>query len=365
MRFYKKIIFLFSLLLIFLMVPCCEAMAAGQAMTHELMEEAVSLGLSPADPITGRAVSSLLGAPLSDDDKPADLEELCVLLCSYLEEKELVLPAMRTDVPTLPRPSRIHRDEITVLYQSGLLGEELSSDKLKETIPLARGCLLLSAFLSAAEPADHFQPVSSLKEESGIELDSLQDTLFLGHSNVLGMARCTDSPITFAASNGVKVSEFLHTQLTVVNPNRQSYAENLLREKSYKKVYIMLGTNDLGRHPEALCAFDLHFRELIELVRSCQPKAELCLVGITPLKFSEPSLVQFRQGVVRTYNQTIKSLSRDMNTAYLDTYTPMAAPSGYNRRDLAKWDGVHYQAEGYERLLQLICSHPLPSEGGV
>ena len=360
MRFYKKIYLPFVLLLFFLLFPMCEAKALDPAVTHDFLGKAARLGLSPADALSGNQLSALLDTPLSAKDSPLTLDEFCVLLCSYREEKELLLPARITTEPDIPRGTISHWHQVIDIYESGILGDRLSYEDVHQTVSAARGCLLLSAFLSATVPPDPFQPVSSLKVESETAPDSLAHTLFLGHSNALALGRYTSSPMTFAASNGVNVSAFLSMRLTQIPSNEKDYAENILREQPYEKVYIMLGTNDLVHGIEGLDDFSRCLREIIALVQHCQPGAGLCLVGVTPLMFSEPFRIQFRQDMIRAYNQSLKSLSRELGLAYLDMFTPLAAPDGYNRPELSKEDGIHYKNEGYALILNEICSHPLP-----
>jgi len=357
--FQKRILIQLSLLVLVILSPLCIAKANTSDYYHELVEKAEELELSPTDRLSGKTVSALLGVSLSADSSALTLENLCVLMQKYLDKQALLLPALHDRSPDISYTMIGHLSDVTAIYQSGVLGEKLTYKDVSKKVTVGQGCVLLSRFLSALVAPDHFQPVSSLKEDTGAQLESLEHTLFLGHSNALALYRYTDTPMCYGALNGVTVENFLKVNLTVLPEESVKNVKTILARDSYEKVYIMLGTNDLVHGTENLGVYSDCLAEIVALIRTYQPDAKLCLVGITPLKLSFPYRVEFRQEIIRAYNQTQKSLSRDLNISYLDVFTPLASPSGYNRPELAMEDGIHFKKAGYDILLRQLITHPL------
>ncbi len=346
------------LLILFLLFPPLSVRAESQREFHALSEKARLSGASPEDHITGRSLSALLDYPLSDENEALTLYELCDLMRDYLVSKDLTLPSC-FPLSSEATAENSYNAAVSFLLEGEVLGTPPTDRELSQPVTLARACLILSRLLARACPMDLGQPVSSVekKEEAGAEV--LQGALMLGHSNAIGLGLMTQSPMAYAAQNGISAVNFLSADDLYYSKGSGGSAADILRSGQYAAVYIMLGTNDLTSGV-SMEEYRSHLGNIIELAAYYQPQAKLCLIGISPLGFSPETVSPENSPAnILAYNRIQKSLSRDHGIAYLDIFTPLASHTGYNRADLARRDGIHYQESGYELILSILCSHPL------
>ena len=351
MHFRKKL-FCPVLLLCLLTVFPQRARASSQDNYHTLCQRATLSGASPTDALTGRDVANLLARPLSDSDEPLTLSGLCTLMRAYLHGEKLVLPPLRDD------PCPLGTDaNMVYCYQGGVLSGSMDP---KVPLPLGQGCMILSRLLDHAQAPDYDQPVSSLREDAESDVDTLENTLIMGHSNVVGLYLTVDSPLAYAAKDAVSTYDYLSQSDLIFDWGRVGSAKEALQAKQYTNVYIMLGTNDCMWYYAGIPDYRRQLAEIIDLVRFYQPEAKLCLIGISPIGFSDILVrEELRPDVIRAYNQVQKSLSRDHSIHYLDFYSFLADENGYNYREITRNDGIHYTVEGYQYILREIYTHPL------
>ncbi len=355
----KRFFFLSALLAAFLMTPLFHAAAASQSDFHELLQRSMSSGAAPSEVLTGQAVSGLLSYPLSDSTSALTLCELCSLMRTYLHENTLILPRLSDETLSLPWDTP-HRAELEYCYQGGILGELPTQQSAYSTLSLGQGCLILTNLLSHAQAPDHQMPTSSLRSNASASIDTLDQALMMGHSNVVGFYLTVQSPLSYAARDGLSTYDYLLCSDLIIPGGRYGSALDALKFSQYKTVYIMLGTNDCTWSYAGLEDYRQQLSEIIELVQAYQKNAKLCIIGISPIGFDELNVKEmFRQDVIRAYNQTQKSLSRKYGFAYLDIFNFLANEDGYNRPEITRDDALHYTAEGYELLLKEIYTHPV------
>lgn len=347
------------LLILFLLFPVLSAEAADQSAFHSLSAKAADIGADPAQAITADLISALLEDPTLKGSEPLQLGEFCSLLCNYLHTHKLVLPVMRTDDPALPSVIP-HRADILQCYTGGILGASVTEYDLSDPVNVAQGCLILSDFLSHAADPLYQQPVSTLLYDENAGVDSLADSLIMGHSNVVGLFLSVDSPWSYAARDGLSTYDYLSSTDLILGDYRYGMAKDALIEQQYRVIYIMLGTNDLADGDWALSTYRKQLANLIEVVEYYQPKSRICLIGISPVGFeSERVPDRFSQSNIRAYNEVQKSLSRDYSANYLDIFSVLADEAGYNQPAISRRDGIHYSVEGYEIILKEIYTHPV------
>ena len=341
-------LWLFSILLIFPL----GAEADSQVEYHALCQKAMQSGAAPTDMITGSDLSMLLERPLSDSEEPLTLSELCGLIRVYLHGEKLILPSLREG-----NPEGTENDDVLLCYEGGILSEW---ENTETPVPLGQACMILSRLMDYACAPDYDQPVSSLQEDNNAGVEVLENTLIMGHSNVVGLFLTMKSPLSYAARDGASTYDYLSLHDLILGWGVVGSASQALRVKRYSAVYIMLGTNDCMAYYAGLPAYHKQLAEIIELVQFFQPEAKLCPIGISPIGFSDIEVrEELRPNVIRAYNREQKSLSRDYGIEYLDIYSLLADENGYNTRNITREDGLHYTVEGYECILREIYTHPL------
>ena len=135
---------------------------------------------------------------------------------------------------------------------------------------------------------------------------------------------------------------------------------NALSMKSYGKIYIMLGTNDLGISDTSTSHYMTNMLNLVNLVQEKQPNAIIYLLAIAPVSrsLSESSDVINRSNII-AYNSVLKQISSDMKVVYLDTFSLFADKNGYFPDTVCASDGIHPLSSQYVLLKNFLKNHTL------
>ena len=135
---------------------------------------------------------------------------------------------------------------------------------------------------------------------------------------------------------------------------------NALSMKSYGKIYVMLGTNDLGVSETSTSDYMTNMLNLVNLIQEKQPNATIYLLAIAPVSrtLSESSDVINRNNII-AYNSVLKQISSDMKVVYLDTFSLFADTSGHFPETVCASDGIHPLSSQYVVLKNFLKNHTL------
>lgn len=356
MFFRKGLLLICPLFIVFCLVFPAPVHAGSQSSFHQFSEKAYQSGADPDTYLTGEALSYLLDYPLSHESTHLTLNEMCSLLCTYLDSNGLALPPVSSQY--LIKQSIRGYDSLVYCFQGGILGQSLAIQEYTAPVPLSRACLILSQLQDKATPNHFYQPVSSLPSNAADYAPS--DTIMLGHSNVVGMWLNIADAMDYVGLDGISAREFSYSDELLFSFGATGTMAEALSRKQYETIYIMLGTNDLVYGRYSIDVYCSCLRGLIAQIQTLQPGAKLCLLGITPLGFYGDYLPDcFSRECISLFNQGQKSISREYGIAYIELFTPIASSDGFNRREYARDDGIHYHKEGYERMLSHILLHPM------
>lgn len=87
---------------------------------------------------------------------------------------------------------------------------------------------------------------SSTNNDNNLELASLSDALFIGDSRTVGIMEYANlNEADFFCSTGMSVFDVLKERISVPHVGKVTLSE-LLTNKTYGKIYVMLGINELG-----------------------------------------------------------------------------------------------------------------------
>ena len=121
----------------------------------------------------------------------------------------------------------------------------------------------------------------------------------------------------------------------------------------YKKVYIELGINDVGRTVEA---FVEAYGRIIDKVHKEHPAADIYILSITPVSREKDWGGVFTMARITALNAGLKKLAELKQCYYIDCVTPFIDETGYlPSRDT--WDGVHFQIPVYAKWENVIRTH--------
>ena len=200
----------------------------------------------------------------------------------------------------------------------------------------------------------------AVPERAPVENDWFDDAVFLGDSRTDGFR--LHSGLTTSRIYGEKsISVFNAASEARIRLDNGEYGTLLdaLAQHSCKKVYIMLGINELGYRAEA---YGEKYAELAQQVRALQPEADIYIQAIIPVtgNRAEGDSVYNNENI-QAFNQQLATVCEDGGYHYVDTYSAFADENGALPEDLS-WDGIHLTAEGYVAWLDYLKTHTLEND---
>lgn len=197
------------------------------------------------------------------------------------------------------------------------------------------------------------------------------DACFIGHSLVVGMKTYSGlSNPDYMAVNGISAQRLLtyggfelsttHTGEDGSPVPDTGTIRDVLLEKSYGKVYIMLGTNELGPETSHLNSYYNSMSSLVDIVRQTQPNAQIYLISIPPVsKTISESSVCFNRENVLSFNTKLFQVALEKKVYYLDIFNLFADAEGYMPDTSCMSDGIHLLSPQYGSLLDYLNTHAI------
>lgn len=211
--------------------------------------------------------------------------------------------------------------------------EEL--DKCPATEPLAMRSLSETEYLPLSKAAYH-APVAD---------SHFDNTLFIGDSltNGLELFGTLKNASYFCATSATAAG-------TLASPSLDAH----LSANFYDAVYLMLGINEMGTNPSVYAS---RMGQLIDLVRSRQPRARIYLQTILPVVPEKTwSETVFSVSNISAANAALRTLAEEKNVTLVDTYYAFADKSG-RMPDGMTGDGVHLLAKNYAIWCDYLRTH--------
>ena len=193
-------------------------------------------------------------------------------------------------------------------------------------------------------------PEESLPEEEqdtniyDNEGDELQDAAFIGDSRTVGLMNSTDKPqATFLCAVGLNIDTVQTSHDIPLGDGTTGTLAQALEKKSYGRVYISFGTNEMGW--PYVDSFKEHFAPLIELVKEKQPDAQIWLIGILPVTRSQDAKGEsVNNANAQLFTNAIRELAEEEDVMFLDCSPAVSDEYGYLPEE-ASTDGIHMNQE--------------------
>ena len=172
----------------------------------------------------------------------------------------------------------------------------------------------------------------------------MDDALLIGDSRTVGLAEQGEREgADFFASVGLTAHRALETELSVPRVGKLTL-EELLEAKSYGKIYIMLGINELEYPPEETVGC---MEQLLRRIRTLQPRAKLIVLGnlhVTAQRSeSDPC---YNNPAIDRLNEALARLAGEQDLAYLDPNVLTDDSTGALDRSKSA-DNAHLLAQEY------------------
>lgn len=205
---------------------------------------------------------------------------------------------------------------------------------------------------------DWSQPVP--ESEAVAQEDWFADAVFIGDSRTDGLHIFSDitAEAVFLEHTGITVYEILDGKKVIRQEGEKLPILDVLAQKQYGKVYVMLGVNELGY--KAPQDFAEHYGKLIDAIRESQEDARIYVQSIIPVNtadcksYDQPYYVT-NEGVV-AYNEALVAMAQEKKVFFLNIAEVMEDEDGELKSDLSA-DGVHFKKSGYLLWLDYLTTH--------
>lgn len=185
-------------------------------------------------------------------------------------------------------------------------------------------------------------PPTVLPASDPVDDEWFSDAAFLGNSLVDG----------FRLFSGLTTCDYYAaTSMTIVSSTDMV---NLMNQKQYGKIYILLGINEIGYEPEV---FKGQYADLIERIREHQKDADIYIMGLSPVsEYRSTTDGLFNMTRVRLYNEQLLELAGEKGCYYIDLVEALSDETGYLPSAVTS-DGIHFEAVHYQVWLDWLRTH--------
>lgn len=241
-------------------------------------------------------------------------------------------------------------DEVYAVSDHSAPEEELKefSEEEAETIPADRE--------NTTEALEEADTKEEEQEPAMYEADTsyFDDALFIGDSRTVGLYEYGDlGGAEVVADSGMNVYKIFEKEFVTVSGEKKSL-ETVLSERTFGKIYLMLGINELGYDYDRTVA---RYEELVAKLQELQPEAYIFLeanLHITAKK-SENSPIYTNENINR-FNQAVEQMADNRTRFYLDVNELFDDESG-NLSEEYTVDNAHVLGKYYSDWVAWILRH--------
>ena len=212
--------------------------------------------------------------------------------------------------------------------------------------------------VAEVEPYRFGQPV---EESEAVDDSWFEDAVYLGDSRTEGLQLFSGLRTgDFLWGKGLSVFHAANPEKKVIQQGEETLSVlEALAQKTYGKVYIMIGINELGY---STSSYEEGLRTLVDKVREIQPDAVIYLQTLPPVNETMAAAYglgsYIRNTKVNSFNEAIYRVAWEKQTALLDVAAIYRTEEGELAADMAV-DGVHFYRQGYARWYEFLKTHTL------
>lgn len=132
-----------------------------------------------------------------------------------------------------------------------------------------------------------------------------------------------------------------------------------LRRHAFKKVYVMLGVNELGWTSENV--FIARYGDLLDGIREAVPDAVIYVQSILPVSQAKSDSSVYTNSRIQLYNNLIIQMCEEKQAVYLNVAEAVQDENGV-LPDEATVDGVHLKPAYCVKWKDYIVTHTVSNE---
>lgn len=210
---------------------------------------------------------------------------------------------------------------------------------------------------AVATPVPGYDYSQCVPQSQPVEEDFFADAAFIGDSRVDGFRLYSGlTQGDFMVKAGLSVFELDQEQVRF-GSEKLTVLEALGR-KTYAKVYVSLGINELGMYDDQ--GYYDHYAKLVDDIRALQPQADIYIQLLAPV--NEKKCAQSKVAYYVTneqigiYNTLLRQLAADKQVFMVDPAQVLADETGQPPYDTVT-DGVHFTRGTYAKWLEYLKCH--------
>lgn len=287
-----------------------------------------------AQPRRGRRQGKIISALF-----PASLTVLIIVLTAICSA--LILKGTGFSPSASRRPPASDSDSaVTSSPPAPDSGDDTASKEPEATEESAAPPVIKETNVPALEPADS---------------SYFDDAAFIGDSRTEGFMMYTDlKNAAFYTSKGLMVNTFF-TKPVIRQGDKKLTIPQAMEGKTFGKVYIMLGINELGWSYSP--AFKKTYGDLIDKVRELEPGAVIYIQSILPVtKEKSDSDPIYNNAKIGEYNALLRELAEEKGVCYLNVQESVGLDGGALPKE-AGADGIHLNKAYCEKWLDYLKTH--------
>ena len=195
-----------------------------------------------------------------------------------------------------------------------------------------------------------------------VDDDYFNDALFIGDSRTVGLSEyveALDTRATFYAKVSLTIYSVMDKPFLKTEDGKKT-VEEALSENEFKKIYIMLGLNEMGTGN--VNTFTQAYADVICRIRELQPDAIIYIQGIMHVTADKSDVDKhFNNPNINERNEAISQLADNKTIFYIDMNESVDDEEGNLLKELS-FDDVHLKASAYERWHQYLLQHAIVKE---
>lgn len=219
----------------------------------------------------------------------------------------------------------------------------------------------------ATEPETTIEPVTTEKvkdydyssqvpESAAVDESFFDDAVFVGNSRTDGfMMYCGLDNASFYAGTSITVRSAFTKPVVSINGKKLSIVDALKSGKQFKKVYVMLGLNEVGWPYDNVFIDD--YTKLIQAIREAQPDAQIYVQSMLPVSAKvDAKGTDVNNKNIKRRNSCIREITKNEKVYFVNVYEKFVDASGCLPAKAAP-DGVHLNASQCKIWLEYLMTH--------
>lgn len=211
--------------------------------------------------------------------------------------------------------------------------EEISVESVEESVAEE------SVYIEE-KSVDDYQKEALPPPKAAVDESYFDDAVFIGDSRTQGFIYYNGlvNAISYV-DKGLNVDTALNKQVIKLNDSYYTVPEALKAGKSFKKVYIMLGINELGWVYSDI--FIEKYSMLIDKIKEVNPDAVIYVQSILPVTEEKSNSDEiYNMEKINGYNTLIKAMAEEKGLKFLNVSESVADENGFLPKEAAS-DGIH------------------------